>query len=230
MGKIVKIDEKGNVSFPFDYSARLQKIVKKMDAAMLDEFRYQLEQVQKFNAECLPKYRKELPKLNVMLVSSTLNLSMRDVVPASVKDCSTLEPCEVQSAFNCFMELMNYINQLVVLVPDKTLFAAFMGITTTTYDAVRQDDKFKDVFDGVDDYIQHQTLLGAKTGYTKESSSITQLHIKDGIGHSLTNARDVPTIPEDLPEFDYQAFLERRKLATAMIKIESKSTKQTKKL
>lgn len=81
-------------------------------------------------------------------------------------------PQELRIGFDLYLEMINKINDVKDFPPTVESFAAFMGISRTTYNNYLTDPERREVMEYIHSYLLGVLATGSLTGELKEISSI----------------------------------------------------------
>ena len=170
-----------------DYKGKTDKIIQQLNSEYFDKME-ELDTYGIMDEEF--KKKKNYVPLSAMKISTRLNEMLRAYRPLSLSDVRELALDTLQSGFIAFMRLISHINKFVVFVPSKQLFSAFIGITTKSYNIIREEPAFMDILDSVEDYLLDQNFVSSQSGLSKENSTITKITAR-GVGHDVVKTPEV---------------------------------------
>lgn len=112
---------------------------------------------------------KEKDLNNIQIMSMIAKGSLLDsVLGGNV----SYTPQELRIGFDLYLDMINKINEIKPFPPTVESFAAFMGISRTTYNDWLVDYERKDVMNFIHSYLLGVLATSSLTGETKEISSI----------------------------------------------------------
>lgn len=211
------IESNGTNTYPYDYVSRTNNIIKQLKKLKLDDFVKELEEVRSFNNNVIPKMRKPEPKIDETQFSILLNDLMRNNRPMTYHETAMLSADDVYIAFREFSRLITYLNEYLLLIPDKPLFCAYFGISTDTYKRLSEEQRLIDIMRYIEDYLQGIMTTASKNGVVKERSAIMQLTAKDGIGHNVVSASEQVVVQNNTLKLDMRELEEKRKMYQNLI-------------
>lgn len=147
------------------------------------------------------------PKLETMLVASkdrkknvSYNKKVYDIlmrVFLEGKRMSTNEALDITiDKFKAieidFLDIMEFIGEYVDFVPNKSLFAAFAGITNAMYDALLKspNEEVANEMQSFDEYLVNEQTTGAQDNLVSANMTKFALQAK-GYGHGVTTATNI---------------------------------------
>lgn len=207
---VIEVD--GSNIYPYDYVNRTDSIIEELLDIKLNAFKSDLEDVRDFNIDVLPRMRKAEPKLDETQFSILLNDLMRRNRPMGYSEILALTADDVYIGFREFSRLITFLNEYLILVPDKPLFCAYFGISTDTYKRMQEEHKLVDIMRYIEDYLQGIMTTASKNGAVKERSAIMQLTAKDGIGHNVISASEQVTITNNTLKLDMRELEDKKKM------------------
>ena len=129
----------------------------------------------------LKEKTKELTELILNKIDVNKNTNNTQIMSMIAK-ASTLDnlyagnisytPQELRIGFDLYLEMINKINDVKPFPPTVESFAAFMGISRTTYNNYLTDVERRDVMEYIHSYLLGVLATGSLTGELKEISSI----------------------------------------------------------
>ena len=204
MSKIINLDENGQYVAPTDYKAKYEELVERLNndlfndvVAKLEEEAEEKKKQPKFNQpyDNSTKYSKnELrPTLTPMMVTSRLNRYLRVFRPMNFEDAKAIDDMEYIEAFGYYCDLISYINDYLVYMPDKQTFCAFVNITTDIYNELLSDPLHAQVFKSFEDSFVQTNFSAAQAGIVDTKTTLAKLQTKDA-GHNLIKSPDNITV------------------------------------
>lgn len=206
------IESNGVNTYPYNYIERTENIIKHLKETKLDKHSKDLEEVKEFNDNVIPRMRRPEPKIDETQFSILLNDLMRSSRPMSFHETAILTADDVYLGFREFSKLITFLNEYLVLIPDKPLFCAYFGISTDTYKKMQEEQRLVDIMRYIEDYLQGIMSTASKNGIVKERSAIMQLTAKDGIGHNVVSASEQVVVQNNTLKLDMRELEDKKKM------------------
>lgn len=132
----------------------------------------------------LPSLQEKVKELtDLILKKIDVNKNTNNIqIMSMIAKASTLDnfyagnisytPQELRIGFDLYLEMINKINDVKDFPPTVESFAAFMGISRTTYNNYLTDPERREVMEYIHSYLLGVLATGSLTGELKEISSI----------------------------------------------------------
>lgn len=206
MSKIINLDENGQYVAPTDYKAKYEELVDKLQTELFDKVEEMADQkLDKIDekssrgksasySDVMSYAKNELqPILTPMMVTSRLNRYLRVFRPLNFDEAKNVEDTEYLEAFGYYCDLISYINDYLVYMPDKQTFCAFVNITTDIYNDLLSDPLHAQVFKSFEDSFVQTNFSAAQAGIVDTKTTLAKLQTKDA-GHNLVKSPDSITV------------------------------------
>lgn len=203
------IIENGNMVNSTDYKAKAEKIIEELGNTVFSKF----DNSEEFENQRF--YKNQInPILTPMQVTSKLNRLLRVYKPLSQSEAETIPDTEYLEAFGYYCDIISYINEYLVYLPDKQTFSAFVNITTDIYNEfLLNNPKYQQVFKSFEDSFNSTNFLSAQSGLVDGKVTMAKLQTKDA-GHNLVKN------PESLVVNNYNK-IDKQEMQLAFDKLES---------
>ncbi|MGN0960582.1 MAG: hypothetical protein ACI4PF_00115 [Christensenellales bacterium] len=183
-----------------DWEGKANKIIAKLGETLFNKLDEQQTIIDEETGETKPikkanKFAKNMIKadLQPVQVTSKLNRLLRIYKPLSIIEARTIQDIEYLKAFGYYCDIISYINEYLVYMPDKQTFCAFINITTDIYNEFLGDPNYMQVFMSFEDSFNSTNFLAAQAGVVDGKVTITKLQTKDA-GHNLVRNPEALTI------------------------------------
>lgn len=131
--------------------------------------------------------------LQPMQVTAKLNRLLRVYKPLNETEAMSIADTDYLEAFGYYCDIISYINQYLVYMPDKQSYCAFTNITTDIYNKFLGDPNYCQVFKSFEDSFVQSNFASAQAGIVDGKVTITKLQTKDA-GHDLVRNPEAVTI------------------------------------
>ena len=144
------------------------------------------EDTEKNQKKAKSKYSRNMikPDLQPMQVTTKLNRLLRIYKPMDLKEAKQIADEDYLSAYGYYCDVIDYINQYLVYMPDKQTFCAFVNITSDIYNELLYDANYAQVFHSIEDGMVQSNFLASQAGIVDRTTTMAKLQTKDA-GHNL---------------------------------------------